>query len=102
MNGTTTNKGQIYIIVCSIAILAVICVVTVCVLSYLQIKVPPELNTLTGGLVGYLAAMLVKTSPTETLKAPPPPSPDGPPTPVQVVNKPADPVPTTTEEKPQP
>lgn len=99
MNGTTTNKGQIYIIVCAIAILAVICVVTVCVLSYLQIKVPPELNTLTGGLVGYLAAMLVKTSPTETLKSPPaaPVVPNGASTPVTVVNPPSAPVPTTTE-----
>jgi xanthine/uracil permease len=99
VNGATTNKGQIYIIVCAIAILAVICVVTVCVLSYLQIKVPPELNTLTGGLVGYLAAMLVKTSPTETIKAPPvsalPTTTD--PTPVNVVNPPTAPVPTTTE-----
>ncbi len=101
MNGTTTNKGQIYVIVCSIAILAVICVGTICVLSYLEIKVPPELNTITGGLVGYLASMLTKTTPTETTKQPLPPSP--PPTngvtDVKVVNPPTDPVPTKEENK---
>ncbi len=100
MNGTTTNKGQIYVIVCSIAILAVICVGTICVLSYLEIKVPPELNTITGGLVGYLASMLTKTTPTETTKQPLPtaPTPNGV-TPVQVVNQPTDPVPTKEENK---
>lgn len=64
-----TNQIVIKIITGSIAGLAAICVITVCVLSYFAIQIPPELNTLTGGLVGALSAMLVKTSPTESQKS---------------------------------
>lgn len=77
----------------AIAGMAVTCVLTLCTLSYLGIKVPPELNTLTGGLVGSLASMLVKTSPSATTSSPPPNG-GGAPAQVQVVNKPENPVPT--------
>ncbi len=87
----TNNQTAITMITGTIAIMALACVVTICVLSYLGIKVPPELNTLTGGLCGALTAMLVKTTPTETPKAP---NPDAP-APVTVMNPASDPVPTT-------
>ncbi len=87
----TNNQTAITMITGTIAIMALACVVTICVLSYLSIKVPPELNTLTGGLCGALTAMLVKTTPTETPKAPTPDSP----APVTVMNPASDPVPTT-------
>lgn len=61
-----TNKAAIDWITRTIAVLGFCCVVTVCALSFMGLKIPPELNTLTGGLVGSLASMLVKTSPTET------------------------------------
>jgi len=79
----------------TIAVMAFSCVVSICTLAFYAIQIPPELNTLAGGLVGALTAMLVKTSPTETLKAPPAPPtlPNGA-TPVTVVNPPSDPVPT--------
>ncbi len=90
MNGNpSTNQTAITMITGTIAIMALLCVVTICILSYLGVKVPPELNTLTGGLCGALTAMLVKTTPTEGTKAP-----SGGPTPVQVMNEPKDPVPT--------
>ncbi len=87
----TNNQTAITMITGTIAIMALLCVVTICILSYLGVKVPPELNTLTGGLCGSLAAMLVKTTPTETAKAP---TPDAP-APVTVMNPASDPVPTT-------
>jgi hypothetical protein len=94
MNGnTSTNQTAITMITGTIAIMALLCVVTICVLSYLGVTVPPELNTLTGGLCGALTAMLVKTTPTETPKTP---NPDAP-APVTVVNPPSDPVPTTEQ-----
>lgn len=89
------------------------CVATVCVLAFRGVQIPPELNTLTGGLVGSLASMLVKTSPTETQKTEPANSETtitqttetitkpkstlstDEPTQVVVINKPDDPVPTT-------
>lgn len=95
---TTTNQTAISIITFTIALMALLCVGTVCLLSYLGVQVPPELNTLTGGLVGALTAMLVKTSPTETMKQPPSPTPTDP-APVKVVNPPSDPV--HTEETPK-
>jgi len=85
----TTNQTAITVITSTIAIMALTCVFSVCVLAFYGVTIPPELNTLTGGLVGALTAMLVKTSPTETVK----PSTETP-TPVQVVNTPTDPVPT--------
>lgn len=90
---TTTNQSAITIITMTIALMAASCVGSVCFLSYAGIQIPPELNTLTGGLVGALTAMLVKTSPTETIKAAPIPT-HAAPAPVEVVNKPSDPVPT--------
>ncbi len=84
----TNNQTAITVITGTIAIMALACVVTICVLSYLGTKVPPELNTLTGGLCGALTAMLVKTTPTETPKAP---NPDAP-TDVKVVSSAKDPV----------
>lgn len=104
MNGTTTNKGQIYIIVCAIVLLAGICVYTMCRMAFDGKDIPQALSLLTGGLVGYLGAMLTKTTPTETTRQPlpQPPSPPSPPssdnpTPVEVVNTPAAPVPTTDQ-----
>lgn len=99
MNGTTTNKGQIYIIVCAIVILALICVYTMCVMAYNGKDIPQALSLLTGGLVGSLGTMLTKTTPTETTKQPlpvvaPTVLPPNGATPVTVVNPPSDPVPT--------
>ncbi len=88
---TTTNQTAITVITSTIAIMALTCVFSVCVMAFYGVNIPPELNTLTGGLVGALTAMLVKTSPTETVK--PAPAADGV-TPVQVMNTPAAPVPT--------
>lgn len=96
MNGSSsTNQTAITMITGTIAIMALCCVVTICVMSWFGTKVPPELNTLTGGLCGALTAMLVKTTPTETAKLAPIP-PDAP-TEVTVVNPPTDPVPTTEQ-----
>jgi len=85
---TTTNQTAITIITMTIAIMAFSCVASICVLAFYGIEIPPELNTLAGGLVGALTAMLVKTSPTETVK---PRNPDVP-TPVSVVSSVQDPV----------
>jgi small neutral amino acid transporter SnatA (MarC family) len=83
---TTTNQTAITVITSTIAIMAISCVISICCLAFFGIPIPPELNTLAGGLVGALTAMLVKTSPTETIKSSP--------AEVQVVNPPTDPVPT--------
>jgi hypothetical protein len=97
---TTTNQSAITIITMTIAVMAFSCVISICTLAFYGIQIPPELNTLAGGLVGALTAMLVKTSPTETMKQPPtPPGSNGSATPVEVVNKPSNPVPT--EEAPK-
>lgn len=61
-----------------------------------QVLLTAYLSIVTG-LLGLIGGMLTKTSPTETTKAVPIPNGitvGGPPTEVQVVNKPADPVPT--------
>lgn len=92
MNGNTPpsdNSGEIKVIIRTLAVLAFLCVSAVCVLSYFQLKIPPELNTLTAGLVGSLGAMLVKTAPTpsSTLTEPIPTKieqPSGQPVPVAV------------------
>lgn len=63
-----TNKTVITIIIATLAGCAGLCVFSICFLSYRAIQIPPELNTLAGGLVGALTAMLVKTSPSETTK----------------------------------
>lgn len=80
-----TNKQAIDWITRTIAVLGFVCVITVCVLSFVGKQIPPELNTLTGGLVGSLASMLVKTTPTED---------KGKVQDVQVINEKKDPVPT--------
>jgi xanthine/uracil permease len=104
MNDTTTNKGQIYIIVCAIVVLAVICVYTMCVMAYYGKDIPQALSLLTGGLVGSLGTMLTKTTPTESTKQPlpnppsPTPSTDNP-LPVKPITSVADPV--HTEEAPK-
>ncbi len=77
----------------TIAIMALACVVTICVLSWFGTKVPPELNTLTGGLCGGLMTMLVKTTPTQAIQVSTPDSP----APVTVMNPASDPVPTTEQ-----
>jgi hypothetical protein len=94
-----TNSTVITVITSTIAAMCLGCVATVCALSYWAIQIPPELNTLTGGLVGAVTAMLVKTSPTETQPQTPKPNPSVT-TPVEVVNKPSEPVPTTTQPQP--
>lgn len=66
-----SNKAAIDWITRTLATMGAFCVVTVCILAIRGIQIPPELNTLTGGLVGSLASMLVKTSPTETSPTPP-------------------------------
>lgn len=86
-----TNKQAIDWITRTLAFLAACCVVTVCILSYRALQIPPELNTLTAALVGSLASMLVKTSPTETTPTPHTPKPGDPPTPVTVANPVSDP-----------
>jgi hypothetical protein len=99
----STNKGVIFIVVIALAVNATI---GVCVLGYcLVFKVEPNTTLLTAfvGMVNYIlgavSGMLVKTSPTETTKAPVTPTPDSP-APVQVMNQPDKPVPTTDEVKP--
>ncbi len=79
-----TNKTAIALITTTICVLAFIGVSTICVLAYMGIEIPPELNTLAGGLVGSVGTLLAKTSPTETTSA------NGP-TDVNVVNPVSDP-----------
>lgn len=79
-----TNQASITIVTSTLALLAFVTVITVCVLSFYSITIPPELNTLAGGLVGAVSTMLVKTTATSN------------PTDTRIVNKPSDPV-TTTE-----
>lgn len=94
-----TNRLTIGLIVGTISLLATIAVSTIAFCSFKGIEIPPELNTLAGGLVGALGSMLVKTSPSEgTKSASPTPNGDEP-TEVKVVNEPADPV-KTEEIKP--
>lgn len=80
---TTDNKSTITTVTSTLCALASIAVAAVCVLAYMSRQIPPELNTLAGGLVGALTAMLVKTSPTSTL-------PDKP-AETKIVNTPDDP-----------
>ena len=63
-----TNKTVISVITTTVALMTFGCVITVCLLAYCGIMIPPELNTLTGTLCGALTGMLVKTTPTETTK----------------------------------
>jgi len=90
----TTNRSTISVVTITVAILAALCVSTICWMSNNRVEIPPELNTLTGTLCGYLTGVLSKTEPTETTKQA-----IQIPSQVHVTNKPDDPVPTTTEEK---
>ncbi len=94
------NKSAITLITTAVAVLAIVCVGTICYLSFRAIKIPPELNTLAGTLAGNLIAMLVKTSPTGGTPSPSPtsiPVSSTVPTPVVVTNETSDPVPTTNQ-----
>jgi hypothetical protein len=97
----TTNQTPINVVTMTVAFLAAICVWTICWLAYKGIQIPPELNTLTGTLCGYLTGALTKTTPTETQRQPIPlsPSVDNP-IPVKPITSVADPV--HTEEAPLP
>jgi hypothetical protein len=90
---TTTNKGQIYIIVVTIAFLALLCVSTTCWLAYLGQDVPQALSLLTGGFSGALTTMLTKTTPTQSTTVSATPV-TAVPAKVTVVNQPDNPVPT--------
>ena len=59
-----TNEQAINIIIRTLAALAGLCVLTICILSALSFVIPEVLSNLTSSLVGALTAMLVKTSPT--------------------------------------
>ncbi len=91
-----TNKGAILVIIPTVAFLAVLCVSTICWMSYTGREPSAALNLLTGGLVGSLTSMLTNTkptsAPTQAIQIPIPSQ-------VHVTNKPGDPVPTTTEAK---
>lgn len=96
-----TNTTVISVITSTIAVMAFLCVLAICILAYLGQKIPPELNTLAGGLVGSLGSMLVKTSPTETIKTPPnSPLPSNGTTPVTIEQPEGNPVPVTEQPKP--
>lgn len=81
----TDNKSTITTVTSTLCVLAFLAVAAVCVLAYLQCQIPPELNTLAGGLVGALTAMLVKTSPTAAVPE------------TKIVNPPDDPAHVTVE-----
>jgi len=90
------NRLVIRIITTTLAVLTTVSVTSICILAYFGSKIPPELNTLTGALVGSLGSMLTKTSPTTSSPSGGAPSSVQP---VHVVNPPSDPVPTTEEAK---
>lgn len=62
-----SNQLTIQIITGTIAFLAVLCVASICVLAFKAMAIPPELNTIAGGLVGAVTTMLVKTTPTGSI-----------------------------------
>lgn len=88
------NKTVITFITGTVCFLAVVTVITYCILAFSGVEPSQGFSLLTGGLVGSLTSMLVKTTPTETTKQPPEPPPDDAPSQVEVVNPPANPVPT--------
>jgi hypothetical protein len=93
-----TNKSTITVITTTISILAILCVGTICYLSYLKIEVPKDLAMIATGVVGALTGMLVKTSPSSATGPTEFPPNGGAPAPVEIVNKEENPVPT--KEKP--
>jgi hypothetical protein len=99
MNEPTTNQNVITYVTGTVCALAFICVITFCILCFKGIEVSQAFSLLTGGLVGSLTSMLVKTTPTETTKQPAPTSTDNP-LPVKPITSVADPV--HTEEATQP
>jgi len=60
-----SNKWVIFLIVGAIVTMAIGCVFTNCLMSYYGREPSQAFNLLTGGLVGSLSTMLVKTSPTQ-------------------------------------
>src|SRR6476646_8248847 len=96
-----TNKGVIFVVVATLSFNATVGLMA---LGYCLIfKVAPDQVLLTAfisiitGLLGVIGGMLTKTSPTQTTaQAIPVPIPSQ----VHVINKPGDPVPTTTESTP--
>jgi len=78
-----SNHKVIFVVTSTIAILAIMAVATICLLSYFAIPIPPELNTLAGGLVGAISAMLVKTTATSSQ-----------PNETKIINEKSDPIPT--------
>jgi len=94
----STNKGVIFVIVCTLAVNATIGMAT---LAYcLVFKVEPNAALLTAFVaivnfvLGAISGMLVKTSPTEATKAPPPDTPSNGHITATIDNPPDDPVPT--------
>ena len=79
-------------VVGAIIVMALECVSVNCWMSYLGKEPSRGLDLLTGGLVGSLTAMLVKTSPTQATTALEPPSIHGTPIPVSVQSSVKDPV----------
>ena len=79
-----SNHSIIRSIIWTLCLLAVIAVTTVCVMSFKGLTIPPELNTIAGGLIGTIGGMLVKTTPTSSA-----------PTQTKIVNSEKDPVNTT-------
>jgi hypothetical protein len=75
------QNAAILWIIRTLACLAALSVTTVCVLAYRGTQIPPELNTLTGGLVGALSSMLVNTKSSDR------------PAPVEIKQPEGDPVP---------
>jgi hypothetical protein len=86
MNGTgngeiTDNKGEIKVIIRTLACVLVICVIGVLILIFCKKEIPTELWLLTSNCFTALATMLVKTAPTSSSPAEP-----------KIVNPPAEPV----------
>lgn len=85
MNGTgngtlPTNEGTIKVVTRTLASVAIICVGMVCVLAFMGKQIPPELNTVMGGSLSALTAMLVNTRPSSSMQD------------VKVINPQAEPV----------
>jgi hypothetical protein len=59
-----TNQESISTIIRTLAVLAILCVLTICCLSAMSFTIPEILSNLTSSLIGALTAMLVKTTPT--------------------------------------
>ena len=88
-------------IVWAIIVMAIGCVGTNCWMALNKMEPPQAFTLLTGGLVGSLSTMLVKTSPTNTTPESPKPTLHGTPMPVNVISSETDPVHTeeTNKEK---